>query len=167
MIKTVNDTLDLEIRGLLQVTYQSLRTHASQHGISLPPTPPDAVYTDSPLVQHIRYLMHDPADPAPILRNIAALLHGYPPLPNPYPIPDWFWERMPTLANTLVAQSDLWIPLATAAQRVRRSSAVLVSVEDWDAIQETLYLLSVPGMRESIKKGMAEPLAKSARELKW
>jgi antitoxin YefM len=49
----------------------------------------------------------------------------------------------------------------------KRSSAVLVSAEDWGAIQETLYLLSVPGMRESIKKGMAEPLAKSARTLKW
>jgi len=49
----------------------------------------------------------------------------------------------------------------------KRSSAVLVAVQDWDAIQETLYLLSVPGMRESIKKGMAEPLQKSARELKW
>jgi len=49
----------------------------------------------------------------------------------------------------------------------RRSSAVLVAAQDWDAIQETLYLLSVPGMRESIKKGMAEPLQKSARELKW
>lgn len=49
----------------------------------------------------------------------------------------------------------------------KRSSAVLVSVEDWDAIQETLYLLSVPGMRESIKKGMAEPLEKSARQVKW
>lgn len=49
----------------------------------------------------------------------------------------------------------------------KRSSAVLVSAEDWSAIQETLYLLSVPGMRESIKKGMAEPLSKSARELKW
>lgn len=49
----------------------------------------------------------------------------------------------------------------------KRSSAVLVSTEDWDAIQETLYLLSVPGMRESIKKGMTEPLQKSARELKW
>ena len=49
----------------------------------------------------------------------------------------------------------------------KRSSAVLVSVEDGDAIQETLYLLSVPGMRESIKKGMAEPLAKSAREVNW
>ncbi|MDQ6640843.1 MAG: type II toxin-antitoxin system prevent-host-death family antitoxin, partial [Pseudomonadota bacterium] len=39
--------------------------------------------------------------------------------------------------------------------------------EDWQAIQETLHLLSVPGMRESIKKGMAEPLAKSARKLPW
>ena len=49
----------------------------------------------------------------------------------------------------------------------RRRSAVLVSADDWQAIQETLYLLSVPGMRESIKKGMAEALGKSARELKW
>ncbi len=49
----------------------------------------------------------------------------------------------------------------------KRSSAVLLSAEDWQAIQETLYLLSVPGMRESIKKGMAEPLAKSAREPGW
>lgn len=49
----------------------------------------------------------------------------------------------------------------------KRKSAVLVSADDWDAIQETLYLLSVPGMRESIKAGMAEPLAKSAKTLKW
>jgi antitoxin YefM len=49
----------------------------------------------------------------------------------------------------------------------KRSSAVLVSADDWQAIQETLYLLSVPGMRESIKEGMAEPLAKSAKELDW
>jgi len=49
----------------------------------------------------------------------------------------------------------------------KRSSAVLVSAEDWQAIQETLYLLSVPGMRESIGKGMAEPLGKSARALTW
>ena len=49
----------------------------------------------------------------------------------------------------------------------KRSSAVLVSAEDWQAIQETLYLLAVPGMRESIKAGMAEPLSKSAKSLKW
>ena len=49
----------------------------------------------------------------------------------------------------------------------KRSSAVLVSAEDWQAIQETPYLLSVPGMRESIKKGMAEPLGKSANLVAW
>ena len=49
----------------------------------------------------------------------------------------------------------------------KRSSAVLVAAEDWQAIQETLYLLAVPGMRESIKKGMAEPLTKSAKEPGW
>jgi len=49
----------------------------------------------------------------------------------------------------------------------KRTSAVLISEADWDAIQETLYLVSVPGMRESIKEGMAEPLEKSAKELDW
>lgn len=49
----------------------------------------------------------------------------------------------------------------------KRNDAVLVSAEDWRAIQETLYLLSVPGMRESIKAGMAEPLQDSAKELDW
>ncbi len=49
----------------------------------------------------------------------------------------------------------------------KRTSAVLVSSEDWNAIQETLFLLAVPGMRESIKQGMAEPPESSATELKW
>lgn len=39
-----------------------------------------------------------------------------------------------------------------------RSNAVLVSEKDWNAMQETVYLLSVPGMRESIRLGMATPL---------
>jgi prevent-host-death family protein len=49
----------------------------------------------------------------------------------------------------------------------KRANAVLLSEEDWSAIQETLYLLAVPGMRESIKESMAEPLNKSKRDLKW
>jgi PHD/YefM family antitoxin component YafN of YafNO toxin-antitoxin module len=49
----------------------------------------------------------------------------------------------------------------------KRNNVVLVAEEDWSAIHETLYLLSVPGMRESIKTGMAEPLDKSAKALKW
>ena len=47
----------------------------------------------------------------------------------------------------------------------KRNSAVLLSAEDWNAIQETLHLLAVPGMRESIKAGMAEPLARSAKDI--
>lgn len=35
----------------------------------------------------------------------------------------------------------------------KRHDAVLISAEDWRAIQETLYLLSIPKMRESIKRG--------------
>lgn len=49
----------------------------------------------------------------------------------------------------------------------KRANAVLVSEEDWSAIQETLYLLAMPGMRESIKDAMAEPLFKGKRKLKW
>ena len=49
----------------------------------------------------------------------------------------------------------------------KRSSAVLVSEEDWQAIQETMFLLSIPGMRKSIRDAMAEPLSESARELNW
>ena len=49
----------------------------------------------------------------------------------------------------------------------KRSNAVLVSEDDWRSIQETLYLLSVPGMRDSIRKGMAEPLAKSSGKPGW
>ncbi len=47
----------------------------------------------------------------------------------------------------------------------KRTNAVLLSADDWNAIQETLFLLAVPGMRESIKKGMAETLVKSAKKL--
>ena len=49
----------------------------------------------------------------------------------------------------------------------KRSNSVLVSAEDWEAIQETLYLLSVPGMRESIKEGLAESVENCAKELPW
>jgi antitoxin YefM len=49
----------------------------------------------------------------------------------------------------------------------KRANAVLVSEDDWNAIQETLYQLAIPGTRESIKDAMAEPIAKSKRVLKW
>jgi len=49
----------------------------------------------------------------------------------------------------------------------KRANAVLISEEDWSAIQETLYLMAIPGMRESIKDAMAEPLSMSKKVLKW
>ncbi len=49
----------------------------------------------------------------------------------------------------------------------KRSNAVLISEEDWSAIQETLFLLSVPGMRESVKAGMTESTESCTDELDW
>ncbi len=49
----------------------------------------------------------------------------------------------------------------------KRANAVLVSEEDWKAISETLFLVSIPGMRESIKEGLATELTECARELDW
>ena len=49
----------------------------------------------------------------------------------------------------------------------KRHDVVLLAAEDWQAIQETLCLLSVPGMRESIKEGMAGPVGSCARALDW
>ncbi len=49
----------------------------------------------------------------------------------------------------------------------KRGNAVLVSEEDWNAISETLYLLSVPGMRESITEGMKQDVSECSQELDW
>ena len=49
----------------------------------------------------------------------------------------------------------------------KRHSAVLISEEDWRAIQETLYLTSIPGMRESIRKGLDTPVAECSEKLAW
>ena len=49
----------------------------------------------------------------------------------------------------------------------RRSSAVLVGEDDWRAVQETLHLVSIPGMRESILEGMATPLEELEDKLDW
>ena len=49
----------------------------------------------------------------------------------------------------------------------RRGSAFLVAEEDWRSIQETLHLLSVPGMRESIVRGLETPLGECSGEPLW
>ena len=47
------------------------------------------------------------------------------------------------------------------------ANGVLMAEEDWRAIQETLYLLSIPGMRESIREGMNTPIEECSEELTW
>jgi len=49
----------------------------------------------------------------------------------------------------------------------KRTNAVLLSEDDWRAIQETLFLLSIPGMRESIREGLESPIEECSEDLKW
>lgn len=49
----------------------------------------------------------------------------------------------------------------------KRHNAVLISDDDWRSIKETLYLLSIPGMRNSIQKGLKTPISQCSKTLKW
>ncbi|NOZ62094.1 MAG: type II toxin-antitoxin system Phd/YefM family antitoxin [Calditrichaeota bacterium] len=49
----------------------------------------------------------------------------------------------------------------------KRGNAILISEEDWRSIQETLYLISIPGMRESIIEGMKTPVDECSEEVEW
>ncbi|PHS24373.1 MAG: type II toxin-antitoxin system prevent-host-death family antitoxin [Methylophaga sp.] len=79
-----------------------------------------------------------------------------------------------TTLNVTEARSKLYTLIDEAASTHKpiiitgkRSNAVLVSEEDWNSITETMYLLSIPGMRESIRDGMNEDLSESSKELDW
>ncbi len=79
-----------------------------------------------------------------------------------------------TILKATEARSKLYTLIDEAAETHKpimitgkRSNAVLVAEEDWNAINETLYLLSIPGMRESIREGMKEDLKKCTRKLDW
>ncbi|MFH2066729.1 MAG: type II toxin-antitoxin system Phd/YefM family antitoxin [Pseudomonadota bacterium] len=80
---------------------------------------------------------------------------------------------MPTLSAT-EARSQLYrlIDQASSSHEPivitsKRGNAVLLSEDDWRAIQETMYLLSIPGMRESIREGLATPVENCNEELDW
>ena len=49
----------------------------------------------------------------------------------------------------------------------KRNNAVLVSLDDWSAIQETLFLVSIPNMRESIREGLNAPVSELVNQLDW
>ncbi len=70
-------------------------------------------------------------------------------------------KRLYNLLDELAESHD---PVQIAG---KRNSAVLVSEDDWRAIQETLYLQSIPGMRESILEGMRAPVDECEEDLDW
>jgi antitoxin YefM len=73
-------------------------------------------------------------------------------------------EAQKQLQQLIDSVSESHQPIVIAGQT---SNAVLLSESDWASVQETLYLLSVPGMRESIREGLATPIEDCARELQW
>jgi antitoxin YefM len=79
-----------------------------------------------------------------------------------------------TIVNTTEARSKLYRLIdeaKTTHQPIvitgKRGNAILVSEEDWNAISESLHLLSIPGMRESIKDGIETPISECSSELDW
>jgi len=80
---------------------------------------------------------------------------------------------MPTI-NATEARSRLYKLLDEIAESHepvlitgKRANAVLISENDWRSIQETLYLLSIPGMRESIREGLNTPIEECSDKLDW
>ena len=49
----------------------------------------------------------------------------------------------------------------------KRTNAILVSEEDWKSLEETVYLLSIAGMRESLIAGINTPLTECSKALSW
>lgn len=80
---------------------------------------------------------------------------------------------MPTLSAT-EARSNLYrlIDQASSSHEPivitgKRGNAVLISEDDWRSIQETIFLLNIPGMRESIREGLATPIEDCTAEIDW
>ncbi len=73
-------------------------------------------------------------------------------------------EAQQQLPDLIDAVSESHQPLVIVGQN---SNAVLLSETDWTSVQETLYLLSISGMRESIRSGLETPIAECDQELNW
>ena len=80
---------------------------------------------------------------------------------------------MPTLTAT-EARSKLYRLIDETASShepiiitSKRGRAVLISEDDWRSIQETLYLLNIPGMRETICEGLATPIDECKEDIDW
>ena len=78
---------------------------------------------------------------------------------------------MPEYAEAEKNLEELLEEAATSHEPIQiisnASNGILIAEGDWRAVEETLYLLSIPGMRESIREGMATPIAECSKELNW
>ncbi len=73
-------------------------------------------------------------------------------------------EAKKKLSNLLAQTAQSHEPIHILG---KQGGAVLISEDDWSAIQETLHLLSIPGMRESIRKGLNTLVSDCDEDLKW
>ena len=79
-----------------------------------------------------------------------------------------------TLVNATQARANLYKLIDKANEghepitiTSKRGNAVLIAEEDWSAINETLFLLSIPNMRESIVKGLQTDLSECSENIDW
>ncbi|HEY2414915.1 MAG TPA: type II toxin-antitoxin system Phd/YefM family antitoxin [Pirellulaceae bacterium] len=70
-------------------------------------------------------------------------------------------QSLPDLINETASSHE---PIQIISGQI---TGILISEDDWRAIQETVYLLSIPGMRESIREGLTTPIEQCATELSW
>ena len=70
-------------------------------------------------------------------------------------------DKLPELIENTIAKCE---PVLVSG---KDKNAVLMAESDWQAMNETLQLLSVPGMRDAIKKGLSENLESTSRKLTW
>lgn len=70
-------------------------------------------------------------------------------------------DKLPDLVENTIEKRE---PVLISG---KKNNAVLMAESDWQAMNETLQLLSVPGMRDAIKKGLSENLKSTSRKLNW
>ena len=70
-------------------------------------------------------------------------------------------DKLPELIENTIAKCE---PVLVSG---KNKNAVLMAESEWQAMNETLHLLSVPGMRDTIQSGLSENLDSISKKLNW
>ena len=70
-------------------------------------------------------------------------------------------DKLPVLVENAITKHE---PVLIAS---KNNNAILMAEGDWRAVNETLHLLSAPGMRDTIQNGLSENLQSTSRKLNW